>query len=123
MTTLVLGWNDFRGTIPEELGLLNKLNLLELSENQMSGSIPSSFSDLTDLQYLVLSGNNFNGTIDVLESLVNLTSLLIRKNSFSGTIPQRLFDGVEGELALDLGYNQFVGDVPSTFANLTNLSE
>jgi hypothetical protein len=42
---------------------------------------------------------------------------------FSGTIPIDIFSELEGEIALDLGFNQFVGEIPTNFGSLTNLSE
>ena len=59
----------------------------------------------------MLESNRFNGTVDLLESMKNLTKLLIRSNSFSGTLPDRLFAGTSGNIVVDVGDNRFTGDL------------
>lgn len=69
----------------------------------------------------MLESNRFNGPVDVLESMKNLTVLLISSNSFSGTLPEGLFSGTSDNIVVDIGDNKFVGDVPVSFANMSNL--
>ena len=69
----------------------------------------------------MLESNRFNGTVDVLESMKNLTKLLIRSNSFSGALPDGLFAGTSGNIVVDVGDNRFTGDLPASFANMSNL--
>ena len=38
--------NNLNGTIPTELGLLSKLEVLVLSSNQLSGTLPTSLASL-----------------------------------------------------------------------------
>ena len=44
--------NDITGSIPEELGLLSNLQLLDLAGNRLSGAIPSSLGQLKSLSSL-----------------------------------------------------------------------
>jgi hypothetical protein len=44
--------NEITGSIPEELGLLSKLQLLDLAGNRLSGTIPSSLGQLKSLSSL-----------------------------------------------------------------------
>lgn len=44
--------NAIGGSIPTDIGRLERLQTLDLSDNQFTGSIPASLSDLTDLNYL-----------------------------------------------------------------------
>ena len=69
----------------------------------------------------MLESNRFNGTIDVLESMKNLTVLLIRSNSFSGFLPDELFSGTFDNIVVDVGDNKLTGDLPASFANMSNL--
>ncbi len=69
----------------------------------------------------MLESNRFNGTIDVLESIQNLTVLLIRSNSFSGSLPDGLFSGTSDNVIVDVGNNKFTGELPVSFANMSNL--
>lgn len=71
--------------------------------------------------YLLLDSNKFNGTVDVLESMKNLTVLLIRSNSFSGALPDGIFSESSGNIVVDVGVNKFTGELPSSFANMSNL--
>ena len=79
----------------------------------------TSFFSFTET--LVLESNRFNGTVDVLESLKNLAVLVIRSNSFSGPLPDGLFSGTSGNIVVDVGDNRFTGDLPASFANMSNL--
>ncbi|KAK8506409.1 hypothetical protein V6N12_034142 [Hibiscus sabdariffa] len=55
--------NNFTGPIPESFGNLVALESLDLSSNELSGRIPSQMSKLTFLEVLNLSGNNLVGPI------------------------------------------------------------
>ncbi|XP_061367167.1 receptor like protein 21 [Gastrolobium bilobum] len=46
--------NNISGKIPRELGILPKLQPLDLSNNRLCGVIPGSLSQLNSLQYLIL---------------------------------------------------------------------
>ena len=49
MTSLSLRSNSFTSTTPSQLGLLTKLELLDLGHNALNGSIPSEIGRLTTL--------------------------------------------------------------------------
>eukprot|EP00986_Skeletonema_menzelii_P000630 scaffold173_cov146-Skeletonema_menzelii.AAC.1 len=51
----------------------------------------------------------------------NLTILLIRSNSFSGALPDELFSGTFDNIFVDVGDNKLTGDLPASFANMSNL--
>jgi hypothetical protein len=69
----------------------------------------------------VLESNRFNGTVDVLESMKNLTILMIRSNSFSGALPDGLMSEASDNVVVDIGDNKFTDGLPSRFANMSNL--
>ncbi|CDP13063.1 unnamed protein product [Coffea canephora] len=83
-----LSCNSFEGNIPETIGELNALYLLNLSHNAFTGTIPKSFGDLTQLESLDLSLNRLSGMIP--PELANLTFLSVLNLSFNqllGSIP------------------------------------
>jgi Leucine-rich repeat (LRR) protein len=54
----MLGFNQLTGSIPSELGGLEKLTTLDLSSNHLSGEIPLSIIKLVNLGNLDLGYNN-----------------------------------------------------------------
>jgi len=51
----------------------------------------------------------------------NLTILLTRSNSFSGALPDGLFSGTSDNVVADIGDNKLTGELPTSFANMSNL--
>ncbi|KAF5459223.1 hypothetical protein F2P56_023195 [Juglans regia] len=83
-----LSCNRFEGEIPEVVGSLKGLHILNFSNNALSGHIPSSLANLTGLESLDLSQNKLFGEIP--PQLAQLTFLEIFKvfnNCLIGPIP------------------------------------
>ncbi|KAK3439110.1 hypothetical protein EUGRSUZ_C03754, partial [Eucalyptus grandis] len=79
---------QIRGRIPEEMGFLNRLTFLELSNNALDCNIPSSIRGLERLQRLYLDNNHLEGPIpDEICNLTGLGELLLQQNRISGSIP------------------------------------
>ncbi|GLU15255.1 hypothetical protein SLE2022_317610 [Rubroshorea leprosula] len=88
-STIDFSSNRFHGHIPEELGELNSLYLLNLSHNCLTGQIPSSLGKMTQLESLDLSSNKLDGRIpEQLTSLTFLSDLNLSHNKLEGEIPQ-----------------------------------
>ncbi|WVZ17175.1 hypothetical protein V8G54_010157 [Vigna mungo] len=88
MTGLDLSCNMLRGSIPFQIGDLQKVRVLNLSHNYLSGSIPNTFSNLAQIESLDLSYNNLSGEIPF--QMVKLNRLAIFNVSFnnlSGVAP------------------------------------
>ncbi|XP_059646586.1 receptor protein kinase TMK1-like isoform X1 [Cornus florida] len=124
LTNLSLMSTNLVGPFPEFLGTMSSLSVLRLSMNRISGVLPASFKDSV-LQILWLndqSGGGMTGPIDVVASMVSLTSLWLHGNHFSGKIPGNI-----GDLTLlkdlNLNSNDLVGLIPDSLAsmNLDNL--
>ena len=81
--------NKFYGEIPDSLGNLKGLIVLNLSSNSFMSHIPSSFGNLTELESLDLSQNLLLGEIpQQLTSLTFLEYLNLSQNHLIGPIPQ-----------------------------------
>ncbi|XP_039000106.1 receptor-like protein 9DC3 [Hibiscus syriacus] len=81
--------NRFFREIPETLGELHSLIILNLSHNCLTGPIPSSLGDLSKLESLDLSSNKLHGIIPPeLKILGFLPVLNLSRNDLVGPIPQ-----------------------------------
>ncbi|XP_030518503.2 receptor-like protein 7 [Rhodamnia argentea] len=94
-TSIDFSCNNLDGPIPETLGALKALYVLNLSNNGFSGPIPPSLGHLQQLESLDLSRNDLNGTIPTQLSDLNFLS------------------------ALNLSYNKLVGSIPAVEQFLT----
>ncbi|KAK7390209.1 hypothetical protein VNO78_25508 [Psophocarpus tetragonolobus] len=87
-TAIDLSCNKFEGLIPEGLGQLNALYILNLSNNVFSGPIPSSLGNLKELESLDLANNNLSGKIPTeITELSFLSFLNLSYNHLVGRIP------------------------------------
>ena len=89
LTAIDLSSNRFEGGIPDALGDLKELYLLNLSDNLLTGRIPLSLSNLKELEALDLSHNKLSGEIPVqLARLTFLAVFNVSHNVLSGPIPR-----------------------------------
>ncbi|OAY43748.1 receptor-like protein 35 [Manihot esculenta] len=87
-TSIDVSNNNFEGLIPERLGQLNALYVLNLSHNALVGRIPSTLGSISHLESLDLSDNKLTGEIP--QQLADLTFLSVLNLSFNmlvGRIP------------------------------------
>ncbi|XP_026400480.1 receptor-like protein 37 [Papaver somniferum] len=83
-----LSSNILEGNIPEQIGLLQGLSMLNLSNNNFQGKIPAKVGNMTGLESLDLSFNKLSGEIPKeLVSLSYLGYLNLSYNNLSGRIP------------------------------------
>ncbi|KAL2465036.1 Leucine-rich repeat receptor-like protein kinase PXL1 [Abeliophyllum distichum] len=97
LETMILGYNQFEGSIPGEFGNLTKLQYLDLAVGTLSGQIPG---ELGQLKYL--------------------TTVYLYQNSFSGKVPPEI-GKIKSLIYLDLSVNQISGEIPYEIAELKNL--
>jgi hypothetical protein len=113
--------NNLSGSIPRELTLLTKLEVINLRENSVSGSIPDGIESLTNVRSLYLGDNNLDGTFpSQLSFLSKLARIVIEKNSLSGTLPSEI--GMLPELTrLEVRTNMLSGSLATEFGLLGKL--
>ncbi|XP_010507180.1 PREDICTED: receptor like protein 30-like [Camelina sativa] len=79
----------YEGEVPESIGLLKELIVLNMSNNAFVGRIPPSLSNLTNLESLDLSQNKLSGRIPPeLGTLTFLERMNFSYNRLEGAIPQ-----------------------------------
>nr|GMC68846.1 protein TOO MANY MOUTHS [Ipomoea batatas] len=140
LQTLVLRENAHVGSIPNQLGNLTRLRVLDFHGNNLNGSIPVSLSRITGLRSLDLSRNKLAGSIPNLTfpllqildlnqnhlvgsiptALINSHSLIkmdLSRNRLSGRIPDSI-DALKNIILMDLSYNSITGPIPTTLKNL-----
>lgn len=112
------------GKIPESIGLLRKLKVVNLSNNLLLGNVPSSvFGNLSELVVLDLSQNSYlvSEIPSDVGKLERLEQLLLQSCGFHGQIPDS-FLGLQSLTILDLSQNNLTGKVPKTLgSSLKNL--
>ncbi|XP_021901519.1 probable leucine-rich repeat receptor-like protein kinase At5g49770 isoform X2 [Carica papaya] len=108
--------NQFTGSIPTTLGLIQTIEVLRLDRNALTGKVPLNLNNLTNINELNLAHNNLTGRLPDLaqmstlnyvdlsnnsfdpsdapvwfSTLPSLTTLVIEYGSLEGTLPQKLF--------------------------------
>ena len=110
---------SLNGSIPPQLGNLDKLVVLDLGYNQLTGEIPPELANLSVLLQLHLSNNQLSGPFPDVTGLSKLQNLSAPNNQFTGQIPAGVIQLTELRV-LFLANNKFTGSVPD-FSNLPNL--
>ncbi|TYG78052.1 hypothetical protein ES288_D02G026300v1 [Gossypium darwinii] len=116
---LDLQGNNFRGMLPK-FSKVTQLYILKVSENRLEGKLPRSLAECTQLEVLDVGNNKMNDTFPFwLEKLPYLTVLILRENRFYGQIKHRfVFPTLD---VLDIASNQFSGELSIDFLQATRL--
>ncbi|KAJ6923899.1 receptor protein kinase TMK1-like [Populus alba x Populus x berolinensis] len=139
---------SLKGTLPQNLNQLTKLQRLGLQRNQFTGALPSlsglselqsvyldfnqfdsipsdCFDGLASLQFLALDANNFNASTgwsfpEGLQDSAQLTNLSCMSCNLAGPLPY--FLGALSSLQnLRLSGNNLSGEIPASFKRSTSL--
>lgn len=119
VTRLVLMSNQLTGPVPECLGRLTALRILDLSGNPSLGPTwPSAaLSPLSRLEGLGLGNCQLTGALpDMFDHWPRLAVLDLRSNALTGTLPPTLVNA-PALIHLTLTSNQLGGAVPGHWAN------
>jgi hypothetical protein len=101
---LDLHYNKLYGLLTD---LPKSLTYFSVASNNMNGTIPPSWSSLVNLETLGLAHNRFSGSITAVSMMKKLTVLYLRDNMFSGLIP-RFLAMLSSCVVMDLQNNNFV---------------
>ncbi|GAU40711.1 hypothetical protein TSUD_263610 [Trifolium subterraneum] len=114
---------NFSGQLPDATSHLKQLSTIDLSYCQFNGTLPTSMTELTQLVYLDLSSNYFTGPLPSFNMSKNLKFLSVSLNHLSGDLPSNHFEGLVNLVSIDLGFNSFNGNIPSSLLKLPYLRE
>ena len=78
--------NNLSGIIPQSIGKLTHLRILNLAFNTLSGELPATISRLQNLEVLKIEMNRLKGKLpSEIGNMVKLLELTAFNNFFSGT--------------------------------------
>ncbi|KAH0452531.1 hypothetical protein IEQ34_019830 [Dendrobium chrysotoxum] len=123
LAILDLSSNLLSGELPASISHMPLLEQLILHDNQLNGLLPPELANCTNLKILNLRYNNFNGNLAVVNfsSLSNLNNLDLGNNNFTGEIPTSLYS-LKSLKALRLARNSLKGEIAPTMLELQALS-
>jgi Leucine-rich repeat (LRR) protein len=122
LTYLQFGRNYFSGELP--INLSESILLFSVDNNYLHGTVPNYIFTSLNLISLNISFNLFSGTFPDSHSSDNrrLQELIVNNNFFVGPLPSSI--GFFGQLvSLSLNSNQFTSNVPKSYKNLTALKQ
>ena len=129
LETLVLSNTKFSGILPNSIGNLKRLTIIELRDCDFSGPIPKAMANLTQLVYLDFSYNKFSGSIPPMSLSKSLTHIdlyhnyriVFSHNNLTGPISSFHWDGLVNLVVLDLRNNSLNGSLPTQLLSLPSL--
>lgn len=123
VTGISLLFNNVNGVIPESIGTLSNLRILELSFNKISGELPESIGQLTNLELLAFNGNILHGRIpESIGNLKNLKQLHLSSNFLTGELPGSMIYLKNLEV-FNVFDNKLSGELPSGLSSIKSLKE
>ncbi|KAL3733428.1 hypothetical protein ACJRO7_022881 [Eucalyptus globulus] len=138
LESLSLWYTSFSGEIPDSVGNMKNLTILDLENCKFTGHIPSSMWNLNQLQVLWIDGNSFSGVVkfELFTKLKNLRQLsvsqelnliydtlectfpkleMLRLHSCNLTKFPYFLNSLKRLTILDLSSNRISGEIPTWF--------
>ncbi|CAL9061178.1 unnamed protein product [Musa banksii] len=115
--------NHLVGVLPPELGQQSHLTNLEVSNNRISGSLPQGLCANRALKSVVVFNNNLTGELPAsLADCYGLNDIQLYNNNFSGEFPRRIWSASVNLTTVLIDRNHFTGVLPDKLQpNLTRL--
>uniref|UniRef100_A0A0E0JII1 non-specific serine/threonine protein kinase n=1 Tax=Oryza punctata TaxID=4537 RepID=A0A0E0JII1_ORYPU len=110
------------GPLPQDFGLLQKLEVIHLYFNNFSGEIPASIGRLPSLKEIKLFNNSLTGVLppELGQKSPDLADLQVDFNEFTGPIPEGLCDNGKFQ-SFTAARNLLNGSIPERLAGCTTL--
>ncbi|KAL8506461.1 hypothetical protein ACS0TY_017386 [Phlomoides rotata] len=105
---------QIRGPLPNEIGNLTNLIVLNLGENYLTGAIPAALGNLRSMQKLGIFRNKLQGSIShAICNLGNLFAINLAENNLFGSLANLIY--------LNVSFNELSGEIPDggPFLNFT----
>ncbi|XP_022754966.1 receptor-like protein kinase 5 isoform X3 [Durio zibethinus] len=122
LRTLWMSEANLIGEIPDMVGDMTALEVLDLSSNELRGKIPTSLFLLRNLKEIYLFSNNLSGEIPQVIEASNLTAMDLSGNNLNGRIPSDV-GKLEGLSGLVLFFNQLSGEIPESIGRISTLTD
>ncbi len=107
--------DSLSGTLPKELGELDRVRIMRLNNNNFCDTIPRELGNCSALENLYLEYNNLSGAVpDEIANMPSLVDLALANNEIDG-IPNFTGAPVLNELYLDNNHLDFGDLEPSAF--------
>ncbi|KAK3231853.1 hypothetical protein Dsin_003734 [Dipteronia sinensis] len=122
VVSLNVSFASLFGTIPLEIGLLNKLVNLTITNVNLTGKLPSELRNLTSLRVLNISGNVFDGNFpgEIVQGMTELEILDAYNNNITGPLPVEIVS-LKNLKHLSFGGNYFTGEIPESYSEIQSL--
>jgi len=106
---LFLGPNRLSGMLPNWMGHLTSLVILDLSRNNITGQLPGFVGNFASLISLDISSNHLTGGLPhEIGLLSNLTNLDLNSNDLHGLVTEEHFADLKSLEYIDLSYNNLL---------------
>ncbi|KAM7262617.1 hypothetical protein ACFE04_000300 [Oxalis oulophora] len=109
---LLFDGNQFTGSIPSTLALVQTLEVLRLDRNALTGSVPSNLNNLTSLNELNLAHNYLTGPLPDLSNMNGLNYVDISNNTFDPSEAPAWFSTLSSLTTLVVEYGALQGRLP-----------
>mmetsp|Transcript_21873 Transcript_21873/g.60796 ORF Transcript_21873/g.60796 Transcript_21873/m.60796 type:complete len:550 (+) Transcript_21873:366-2015(+) len=121
VTGIILAENNVAGSLPDELGVMDELLILDLEHNKLEGTLPESLSP--KLRDLLLGDNKLGGTLPASYSALHaLHQLNLGHNAFEGSVPWEWSDRLTKLRYVSLVKNKLTGTSFPEFSKMTRLT-
>ncbi|EEF42998.1 leucine-rich repeat receptor protein kinase HPCA1 [Ricinus communis] len=114
--------NNFTGSIPSTLGLVQSLEIVRFDRNSLTGPVPSNLNNLTGVSELFLSNNQLTGSFPNLTGMNSLSYLDMSNNSFDASDFPSWMSTLQSLTTLMMENTQLQGQIPAEFFSLSHLT-